>query len=158
MTPTIHFYSTTGDYGCFSNFSRYAIFLGGLRWRTTEHYYQAQKFAGTDYAEEIRMAEKPMIAARLGRSRKVPLRRDWDSVKDQVMLAALRAKFTQHDDLREILLGTGDAILVEHTTNDAYWGDGRDGSGRNRLGQLLMQVRAELRAAAVEPEAAVEIE
>jgi ribA/ribD-fused uncharacterized protein len=154
MTPSaIHFYSTQGEFGCFSNFSRHPIFLGGLRWRTTEHYYQAQKFAGTDYAEQIRMANKPMIAALLGRSRKVPMRRDWESVKEQVMLAALRAKFTQHEDLREVLLGTGDALLVEHTANDAYWGDGGDGSGRNRLGHLLMQVRAELRAAAVEPEA-----
>ena len=80
----------------------------------------------------------------MGRDRKRPLRRDWESVKDQVMLEAVRAKFTQHDDLREVLLGTGDAKLVEHTENDNYWGDGGDGSGKNRLGQLLMQLRAEL--------------
>ena len=63
------------------------------------------------------------------------------------MLAALRAKFTQHDELKAVLLGTGDAELVEHTANDRYWGDGGDGSGKNRLGALLMQVRAEIRAA-----------
>jgi hypothetical protein len=63
------------------------------------------------------------------------------------MLEAVRAKFTQHDDLKAILLGTGDAKLVEHTENDSYWGDGGDGSGKNRLGQLLMQLRTELRAA-----------
>ena len=51
-----------------------------------------------------------------------------------------------HDDLRAILLGTGDVRIVEHTTNDSYWGDGGDGSGRNRLGEILMQVREELRA------------
>lgn len=83
----------------------------------------------------------------MGRSRKLPLRRDWESVKDKVMLEALCAKFTQHEDLKAILLGTGDAILVEHTENDSYWGDGGDGSGKNRLGQLLMQLREELRAA-----------
>jgi len=48
--------------------------------------------------------------------------------------------------LREILLGTGDAKLVEHTENDSYWGDGGDGSGKNRLGILLMRLRDELRA------------
>lgn len=90
-----------------------------------------------------------MIAARMGRDRKKKLRRDWESVKVSVMTDAVRAKFTQHDDLRATLLGTGDAKLVEHTENDDYWGDGGDGSGRNMLGQVLMRVRAELRDARV---------
>ena len=87
-----------------------------------------------------------MVAARMGRSRKRPLRKDWESVKDQVMHEAVRAKFTQHADLRAILLGTGAAEIVEHTENDAYWGDGGDGSGKNRLGRILMRVREALRA------------
>ncbi len=77
----------------------------------------------------------------LGRSR---MRRDWMAVRDDVMRTALMAKFTQHDDLRAVLLGTGAAVLVEHTNNDSYWGDGGDGSGVNRLGLLLMEVRAGL--------------
>ena len=44
-----------------------------------------------------------------------------------------------------MLLGTGEATLVEHTSNDAYWGDGGDGSGKNMLGQILMKIRDELR-------------
>ena len=104
-----------------------------------------QKFAGTPDEEAVRQAKSPMIAARMGRSRKRPLRKDWESVKDSIMHEAVLAKFTQHADLRETLLGTGDAVIVEHTANDAYWGDGGDGSGRNRLGQILMQVREELR-------------
>jgi ribA/ribD-fused uncharacterized protein len=147
----ILFYSTTGPYGCFSNFSRHPIFLKGKRWRTTEHYFQAQKFAGTDYETDIRNAPTARQAASLGRSRKVPIRRDWEHVKDQVMLDALRAKFSQHPYLHEILLGTGDALLVEHTERDAYWGDGGDGSGRNMLGRLLMQVREELRNSVESP-------
>jgi ribA/ribD-fused uncharacterized protein len=107
---------------------------------------QAQKFAGEPDEEEIRLANKPMLAAQMGRERNRPLRPDWEAVKERVMLEALRAKFTQHDDLKAILLGTGDAMLVEHTANDSYWGDGWDGSGRNRLGALLMQLRAELRS------------
>jgi ribA/ribD-fused uncharacterized protein len=144
----IHFYSTTGEYGCFSNFSRHPIFLAGKRWPTSEHYFQAQKFAGEPDVEEIRLAKTPMIAAQIGRDRKRPLRRDWESVKERVMMDALRAKFTQHEELTAVLLGTGDAVLVEHTANDSYWGDGGDGSGKNRLGRLLMQLRDELRAAA----------
>jgi ribA/ribD-fused uncharacterized protein len=144
----IHFYSTTGEYGCFSNFSRHSVFLKGKKWRTSEHYFQAQKFAGEPDEEQIRQANTPMIAANMGRERKRPLRRDWESVKERVMLDALRAKFTQHEELKETLLGTDDAVLVEHTANDNYWGDGGDGSGKNRLGRLLMLVREELRAAA----------
>ncbi len=62
------------------------------------------------------------------------------------MHEAVLTKFTQHADLREILLGTGDAVIVEHTANDSYWGDGGDGSGKNKLGQILMRVRDELRS------------
>ena len=143
----IHFYSTAGEYGCFSNFSRHPVFLKGKRWPTSEHYFQAQKFAGEPDEEEVRMAAKPSLAASMGRDRKRPLRRDWESVKEQVMLEALRAKFTQHEELKAILLGTGDAKLVEHTANDSYWGDGGDGSGKNMLGRILMEIREELRAA-----------
>ena len=118
----------------------------GKTWPTSEHYFQAQKFAGTPDEEEVRLAKSPMIAARMGRSRKRPLRKDWESVKDSIMHEAVLAKFTQHADLREILLGTGDAKIVEHTENDGYWGDGGDGSGRNKLGQILMDLREVLRS------------
>jgi hypothetical protein len=144
--PTvIHFYSTTGEYGCFSNFSKHPVYLKKKRWPTSEHYFQAQKFAGEPDEEEVRLAKTAMIAARMGRDRKRPLRRDWESVKERVMLDALRAKFTQHEELKVILLGTGEAVLIEHTANDSYWADGGDGSGKNRLGVLLMQLREELR-------------
>jgi hypothetical protein len=144
--PVVRFYRATGEYGCFSNFSRHSIWLDGKRWPTSEHYFQAQQFAGTEHEEEVRRAKTPAQAAEIGRDRKRPLRSDWEEVKEAIMLAALRTKFAQHDDLRAVLLGTGDADLIEHTANDRYWGDGGDGTGLNRLGQLLMQVRAELRA------------
>ena len=85
-----------------------------------------------------------MIAARMGRDRKKKLRSDWESVKVGIMREAVRAKFSQHDDVRAILLATGDATLVEHTENDSYWGDGGDGSGKNMLGKILMEVRTQL--------------
>lgn len=142
----IAFYGTQGEYGCFSNFAACPFVLGGKVWPTSEHYFQAQKFAGTEHEEAIRRARSPMVAARMGRSRQRPLRADWEGVKDEIMLAGLRAKFAQHADIRAVLLGTGDALLVEHTRKDRYWGDGGDGSGRNMLGRLLMRVREELRA------------
>ena len=147
MAPSIiKFYSTGDEFGEFSNFAHFPIRLKNKTWPTTEHYFQAQKFAGTDdaHAEAIRKANSPMIAARMGRDRKKKLRRDWESVKVAVMREAVLAKFEQHADLRALLLSTGDAKLVEHTENDDYWGDGGDGSGRNMLGQLLMEVRRQL--------------
>ena len=67
------------------------------------------------------------------------------------MYDALIAKFTQHEDLKEQLLATGNSLLVEHTKRDKYWGDGGDGGdgsiGKNMLGQLLVRVREELRKA-----------
>ena len=100
----------------------------------------------------------------MGRERSRPLRGDWDAVKEDVMMEvrllhnplaahsmvqALEAKFGQNHELRAVLLGTGEARLVEHTKNDSYWGDGgkNDGvTGKNRLGELLMQLRRRLGA------------
>jgi ribA/ribD-fused uncharacterized protein len=144
--PVIHFYSVSDEYGCFSNFAPYPIRLNGKRWPTSEHFFQAQKFAGAAHEDAIRQAKSPMIAARLGRSRKERLRPDWEKAKDVIMHEAVLAKFTQHEDLRKLLLETGDALLVEHTENDAYWGDGGDGRGKNKLGKILMSVRDELRS------------
>jgi N-glycosidase YbiA len=123
----IRFYSVTAEYGELSNFAPYPIKLRGKRWPTSEHFFQAQKFANTRDQEELRTAGTPMIAARMGRDRKRKLRRDWERVKLVVMREAVEAKFRQHDDLRVRLLATGDAELIEHTENDDFWGDGGDG-------------------------------
>src|SRR5437764_1359034 len=124
----ILFYRVNEPYGEFSNFAPYPIELKGKVWPTSEHYFQAQKFAGTEHEEAVRLANSPMVAARIGRSRKRTLRVDWETTKDDIMREALRAKFTQHPALRSLLLATGDAQLVEHTTNDRYWADGGDGT------------------------------
>jgi ribA/ribD-fused uncharacterized protein len=80
--------------------------------------------------------------------RKHKLRRDWEAVKVGIMRKAVMAKFTQHEELRTLLLSTADAKIVEHAENDNYWGNGGDGSGKNMLGRILMQVREELRQSA----------
>lgn len=111
----IRFYSVAEAYGEFSNFAAYPIMLAAKRWPTSEHYFQAQKFSDAALRERVRKAKSPMIAARLGRDRSTPLRRDWESIKVGVMTDAVLAKFSQHQDLAEPLLGTGDALLIEHT-------------------------------------------
>ena len=140
----ILFYSTKDAYGEFSNFAAFPIEIDDRTWPISEHYFQAQKFAGTEHEELIRNTPSPMAVARIGRDRKRPLRADWEEVKDSVMRKAVRAKFDQHPRLAAMLIATGNAEIVEHTENDAYWGDGGDGKGLNRLGEILMQVRAEM--------------
>lgn len=142
---TINFYQVNEEYGAFSNFAKYPITLKGKQWPTSEHYFQAQKFAGHADEEEIRNADSAMKAARMGRDPNRPLRMDWEAIKDDVMREVLFVKFTQYDSLRVQLLATCDAVLFEHTGNDAYWGDGGDGSGKNTLGTLLMELREQLR-------------
>ena len=82
--------------------------------------------------EEIRQIASPMDAALEGRNRQNPLRPDWEEVKDEVMLQALRMKFSQNPEIAKELLATGDAILIEHTQNDDYWADGRDITGKKQ--------------------------
>lgn len=107
MPSVIQFYRVSDPYGCFSNFSSHPIQLDGKVWPTSEHYFQAQKFRDEDLQEQVRQTASPMIAARFGRDRSKPLRPDWEAVKDDVMRRAVRAKFTQHGDLRLELLATG---------------------------------------------------
>ncbi len=144
MMSQIQFYRANEKYGYFSNFAPYPIKVKGREWPTSEHYFQSQKFAGHKDEEEIRSASSPMKAAKMGRDRKRPFRKDWEYVKDNIMREALYAKFTQHLELKSKLLATGNASIIEHTKNDSYWGDGGDGSGKNMLGKLLMELREKL--------------
>ncbi len=141
----IKFYSVNDKYGEFSNFALFPIKLKGKTWPTSEHYFQAQKFVGMEHEYKIQKAKSPMKAAKLGRMRSVPIRKNWNKIKDNIMYDALKAKFTQYPELKELLLQTGDQKIIEHTVNDSYWGDGGDGSGKNMLGILLVKLREELR-------------
>lgn len=142
---TIYFYSTRENYGEFSNFSNHGVEIDGLWWPTTEHYFQAQKFEDAEYREKIRRAKTPKDAANLGRSRSIPLRADWEDVKDSVMEKAVLKKFQTHAELKELLLSTGDEEIVENAPGDYYWGCGKDGSGKNMLGKILQRVKEKLR-------------
>lgn len=143
---SIEFYSTKDPYGEFSNFAAFGFRIDGHWYPTSEHYFQAMKFEDESYQQKIRETKSPMIAARLGRSRKVKIRDDWEEVKVDVMRTAIRAKFAEHSELQVLLLGTDEHSLVEAAGRDYFWGVGKDGSGQNWLGKILMEVRSELRA------------
>ncbi|GAB5406148.1 MAG: hypothetical protein Aurels2KO_43790 [Aureliella sp.] len=124
----IAFYVPSDEYGFLCNFSAHGFILADHYWPTVEHYFQAQKFAGTERAERIRLSRLPKEAKSLGQTRKLNLRSDWEEVKIDVMRVALEAKFTTHSDLREALVGTGDEELVENAASDYFWGCGQLGN------------------------------
>lgn len=147
------------SFGFLSNFHPAPIHLDGEEWATSEHYYQAQKSADPEYRRRVREARTPGKAKRLGVDPELPrrfshsswfrkngtaFRPDWNESKVEVMRRVVRAKFGQNAELRERLLATGEAELVEDSGKDSFWGTGRDGSGTNWLGRVLMEVRAEL--------------
>ena len=147
QTGPINFYNRGEPYYEFTNFYETMVEIDGKDWLTTEHYFQAQKFVGTRLVETILMLERPRQAFDLSRDPRYSRwrRSDWEEVKEDIMYKALQAKFTQHRELGRMLLETKDRELVEHSPYDSYWGDNGDGSGKNRLGVLLMRLREEMK-------------
>ena len=138
-----------GKYFFLSNFYPSAIVDDdGINYPTVEHYFQANKTTNLQDKLKIAQAQTPGEAKKLGRS--VYLRKDWENIKDSVMLNGLRLKFAI-PQLRERLLETGNAELIEGTTwHDNYWGNCccdkcRNIRGRNQLGILLQQLREEIK-------------
>ena len=132
-----------GEYYFLSNFYPATVSYNGLEYQNNEAAFQAQKVL--DVEEQIPFTLlSPKDAKRRGR--KVRLRSDWEAVKDGIMEEIVRAKFSQHKDLEEKLITTGDALLIEgNTWNDRYWGvDVKTGAGHNHLGKILMKIRTEL--------------
>lgn len=132
-------------YGLFSNFAETPIVIDGDRFLTVEHYFQAEKASSSGQRKWVMESPTPKVAKARGRD--VILRPDWEQVKDGVMYTALVAKAQQSKVFKDLLLSTADAELFEDSPFDYYWGVGRDGSGKNMLGKLLMKLRQELRSA-----------
>lgn len=135
-----------GEFEFLSNFAECPIFYFGMNFNSTEAAFQAAKTNVLEERLAIQMCDTPGKAKKLGR--RVTLRDNWEEIKDDVMLDLLRLKFTKGSQLADRLDATGQAILVEGTTwHDQYWGvcvcSEHKGIGKNILGQLLMQVRAE---------------
>jgi ribA/ribD-fused uncharacterized protein len=130
--------------------------LAGRVYPTAEHAYQAAK--ATTAADHDHVALAPTPGEAKQRGQEIASRSDWLEVREQVMLAVLRAKFAPGSACAGHLLATGDAVLVEgNTWHDNTWGDCRCGqpacavTGDNLLGRLLQQVRDELRASSRSP-------
>jgi len=147
-----------GENRFLSNFYPSEITHEGIVYPTNEHYYVAMKINEPQYItidgelknldiKRSRVYVSKIKTAgdvkRLGRKLKV--RDDWDDVKLSVMEYGVRQKFNKHEDLKNMLLDTGDEELIEgNWWGDTYWGV-CNGKGENHLGKILMRVREEIR-------------
>lgn len=132
------------EYGFLDTFYHRSFSWKERVWQTSEHAFQAMKTHNSYEYRRIAMAPSPGIAKARGRA--CTLRKDWDAIKDQIMLDVLRAKFSD-PIMRDALLNTGDRHLEEGNFHgDTYWGTVQ-GEGRNQLGKTLMQLRDELKGA-----------
>ncbi len=150
MTDEVRFYrSNEKPYGALSNLFRRPIVFEGETFATAEHAYQAGKARKKEVRAWLMAAPSPALLAMAAHGLYYwDISPGWSTTKFDRMKSILRAKFEQHEDLREILLGTGTARLVESATVDnqvnRVWGE-VNGVGQNMLGKLLMEVRSELR-------------
>lgn len=133
-----------GKYRFLSNFGPGSIQWQDKFFQTAEHLYQARKTNDPEEQEFVRVAPTPNEAKRRGK--KVTMRQDWDAVKDGVMKEILRLKFQQNPELAQQLIATGSEDLVEgNWWGDTYWGK-CFGSGQNKLGIFLQEIREEVRS------------
>lgn len=141
----LRFYSKNKETAYFSNFYPAPIEIDDKRYPTVEHYYQAQKFEDMAFQNRVRKAKYPGQAKLMTRGNNVPpVRADWEEIKESVIETALAAKFSQNPELKVRLIATAPKRLIEDSPRDYYWGCGSDGSGKNRMGILLENLRDRL--------------
>jgi ribA/ribD-fused uncharacterized protein len=142
-------------YGVFSNLYKRALILDDVEYPTAEHAYQAGKARKESVRKWLMDAPSPSLLAMAAHGLYVwDVAPDWSKTKFDRMRRVLIAKYTQHEDLKQLLLSTGEARLVEVATVDnavnRLWGE-VNGVGKNMLGVLLMEVRQQLRAELAPP-------
>ena len=138
----IRFYRAIGKYGFLSNLYKRPIIFEGREFPHAEAAYQYGKPKNKEVAEWLVSAPKPHLCAAAAHALfAFDIRPDWHEIKVGRMRAVLQAKFDQHEDLRQLLIDTGDAVIIEDSKTDAFWGIGKKGNGKNMLGVLLMELR-----------------
>lgn len=131
-----------GEYAFLSNFYEAKVEYEGIYYNNNESAFQAQKEQNV-IVRYFYSNACPTTAKRMGR--KCQLRADWEQIKDEIMYNIVKAKFSQNKALKEKLIATGNATLIEgNWWKDTYWGV-CNGKGQNKLGKILMRVREELK-------------
>lgn len=131
----------------FCNFSSFQVKWHGVTWPTSEHAYQASRFKNTavDLYEKIKIASSAHQAFEIAMANKYRQQKNWDDIKESVMMDICRHKLSQHEYIKKKLLQTADALIVEDSPTDSFWGWGSDRRGRNNLGKIWMKLRDELK-------------
>lgn len=136
-------FHSAGERNELSNFHPCEFVWKDTKFNCSEQAFQwakAKTFNDSEIADKILAETSPKKMKYLGKKVKNFDDKVWDKYKVAVMKSIVSAKFSQNKDLTEILLSTKDLYLEEYTS-DKFWGSGRNGTGKNILGQILMQYR-----------------
>lgn len=159
----IKFYSKNKEYREFSNMFIAPFEIEGVVYPSVEHYYQSAKWEDANMKKFITSARSAALAKEFSylkpgrwtsdenkklinkakeytKKNNLSFNKNFDKIKYDVMVNGVREKFKQNENLMTLLLSTGDAVLMENSP-DSYWGIGKDGTGRNNLGNILMNLR-----------------
>ena len=144
--------------GPFSQWAKYAMVVDGKTYNTCEQYMMAEKarlFGDTEAEEQIMASRNPREQKSFGRKVRDFDEARWKAACEEVVFRANLAKFSQNEQLRDMLLATGDKVIAEASPQDAVWGIGMaedhpnvtDMSlwGQNLLGKTIMRVRTAIR-------------
>lgn len=140
--------SFRGKHYFLSNFYHSAVYVDNIKFPTAEHAYQYHKLPDVLRRPLIGIyTDLSVSPGRIKReSRSHPMREGWEQTKIPIMYFIVRSKFMQSTILRQKLLETGDAQLIESNHwGDRFWGV-CEGRGLNMLGNILMFVRSEFEA------------
>jgi len=137
----IYFYKEFGPLGYLANYSNHGFYKNNTYYKTVEHFYQSKKFLSLELQNKVIDASTPKEASNIGRDRNNKLRDNWSNIKQDIMLEGVLEKFRQNKDILIKLLNTGNEEIVENTVDEYYWGCGKDKSGENNFGKILVKAR-----------------
>ena len=146
----IEFYKEFGENGYLANYSNYGFYKNNIFYKTVEHYYQSEKFDNNVIKEKIINSNTPKEASNIGRDRKNIRKNNFNSIKNQVMLDGVLEKFRQNKSILYKLIETRNEEIIENTVDEYYWGIGKDKSGKNHFGKILMKARHILKKELIE--------
>ncbi len=133
-----------GDNAFLSNFFPTEVEFEGMIFPSSEAAFQAAKTKNINKRKPFQFMF-PGEAKK--QSRLLSIRDDWEEIKIDVMTTIVTDKFNRNITLKNKLIATGDALLIEgNGWKDFFWGvDLTSGFGKNWLGLILMKVRDKLK-------------
>ena len=152
-------YKTKIRQSCLCQWWKSDFVINGITYNCAEQYMMSQKalvFGDKATFDKIMLEDDPAKMKKLGRKVANYDIDIWDKYKYEVVVRGNYAKFSQNDILKQFLIETGNAVLVEASPYDTIWGIGmdrktaldsrvEDWKGENLLGCALMEVRDWLR-------------